>query len=713
MRQIQPKALPHWFQNTNTKVIKKPDTLQHIKESNHVDGYDLYSRQVTEGRLSDITTLYDRQSEVREQGYDMDIKSKINTNIFEIDKCLDNIKIILSKETALHRRIKRRTSNTTLFLCDEKRSLTINNRKRRRKRHKRHKRQIQRRQEPSSREKVKQLVKTYFKKINLVPVGSNISFNRKTRRLFKKSLNVKLAGLRSNSLSALKDILYKWTHNQYKLTVLVYPVSGQTLNNYLDSIGNTSQLPSDSMQFELIRLQTFSRYPENASVRPILLAKAGFYYTGNGIEVRCYSCGKTYSDWKQGDSPREIHLRISPHCEHIRRNENDSITLESETENRSRSSIATQFQSNGFENNTEDDEQIQRRHNQEHSQIQRQTQQNHPSPQQQQQQQRRPGHQQEIQNNTTHQSHTDETQSGSSRTQVNYKYDPLGINFDRPKYQAYAVLAVRISSFRGWPSHLTQNAKEMATAGYFYAGYSDYCRCFFCGGGLRNWDVGDDPWVEHARWFPRCQFLRMNKGIAFIDLVQQRLTEKNDQEQNTNLQLTEGATAPASEVVSKKEDIWSHPSIQSVIQMGYSRDTVSDALSRLKYKTIKNGETCPSAVKILETIFAMEQGATGTDEKDDTVKPETKSEDKQECNKSLEAVSNGIETLDITDAQSLIAENRQLKQDLLCKICMDDDASVAFLPCGHLICCGDCAPAMRKCPVCNDLIRGTVKTWLV
>lgn len=36
----------------------------------------------------------------------------------------------------------------------------------------------------------------------------------------------------------------------------------------------------------------------------------------------------------------------------------------------------------------------------------------------------------------------------------------------------------------------------MVLAGFFYVGYGDYIRCFFCGGGLRNWEVGDDFWVS-------------------------------------------------------------------------------------------------------------------------------------------------------------------------------------------------------------------------
>lgn len=34
-------------------------------------------------------------------------------------------------------------------------------------------------------------------------------------------------------------------------------------------------------------------------------------------------------------------------------------------------------------------------------------------------------------------------------------------------------------------------------------GRNDDVKCFCCDGGLRCWESGDDPWVEHAKWFPR------------------------------------------------------------------------------------------------------------------------------------------------------------------------------------------------------------------
>lgn len=34
------------------------------------------------------------------------------------------------------------------------------------------------------------------------------------------------------------------------------------------------------------------------------------------------------------------------------------------------------------------------------------------------------------------------------------------------------------------------------------SGQGDVVRCFHCDGGVRNWSFGDDPWREHAKWYP-------------------------------------------------------------------------------------------------------------------------------------------------------------------------------------------------------------------
>ena len=54
---------------------------------------------------------------------------------------------------------------------------------------------------------------------------------------------------------------------------------------------------------------------------------------------------------------------------------------------------------------------------------------------------------------------------------------------------------------------------------YSNIGHLDYVRCFFCNGGLCNWEADDEPWTEHARWFPDCGFLKQVKGMTFIEKV--------------------------------------------------------------------------------------------------------------------------------------------------------------------------------------------------
>ena len=36
----------------------------------------------------------------------------------------------------------------------------------------------------------------------------------------------------------------------------------------------------------------------------------------------------------------------------------------------------------------------------------------------------------------------------------------------------------------------------------FVLGERDRTKCWYCNGGLQNWRNDDDPWEEHAKWFP-------------------------------------------------------------------------------------------------------------------------------------------------------------------------------------------------------------------
>ncbi|XP_052808893.1 baculoviral IAP repeat-containing protein 7-like [Mya arenaria] len=89
--------------------------------------------------------------------------------------------------------------------------------------------------------------------------------------------------------------------------------------------------------------------------------------------------------------------------------------------------------------------------------------------------------------------------------------------YRRPEYASYEA---RLATFDGWPEHVSQKPHQLADAGLYFTGVKDHVRCFACDGGLRQWDEGDDPWLEHCRWFPACPFARTSKGDEFVELIQ-------------------------------------------------------------------------------------------------------------------------------------------------------------------------------------------------
>ncbi|XP_070599213.1 baculoviral IAP repeat-containing protein 1-like [Erythrolamprus reginae] len=71
----------------------------------------------------------------------------------------------------------------------------------------------------------------------------------------------------------------------------------------------------------------------------------------------------------------------------------------------------------------------------------------------------------------------------------------------------------RLESFSNWPFYCKEiQPVLLAEAGFFFTGIKDTVQCFSCSGCLGNWEEGDDPWKEHAKWFPECEFLQRKKS---------------------------------------------------------------------------------------------------------------------------------------------------------------------------------------------------------
>ncbi|KAM7298662.1 baculoviral IAP repeat-containing protein 7-B [Ixodes scapularis] len=96
---------------------------------------------------------------------------------------------------------------------------------------------------------------------------------------------------------------------------------------------------------------------------------------------------------------------------------------------------------------------------------------------------------------------------------------PTGQSSRGPTHPGYSLREKRRASFVNWPRHAFSNVEALVDAGLFYEGEDDMAICYYCGGALRSWQKDDIPFVEHARWYPECTFVKLSMEPALYNTV--------------------------------------------------------------------------------------------------------------------------------------------------------------------------------------------------
>ncbi|XP_071129053.1 baculoviral IAP repeat-containing protein 7-A-like [Mytilus edulis] len=552
-------------------------------------------------------------------------------------------------------------------------------------------------------------------------------YTTKVKVKWKSSLKIKESCFGHKSL--LDNIIMPF-RNIPKSIIKIMPFLPQDFRTFLKD-----EKKSQSMQFEGARFSTFSTFPDIPGIYATRLAEAGFFYSGFDDEVICHSCGVKHKHWNRYDVPFNIHKQISPNCsflldikpvrdeatsmsgacgrneiepdntEFISDDKSSHISFKSKDEkwgSRGFSSTCShQISSANVNNNRTEGTPIASSYSKNDTQSLIRT--------------------PEFNTHTQHSQHGILNATGSimqdvctkSTSQNNQRESTaLGVCLDKPKYPKYAIRSVRLDSFNHWPQYLTQSPEEMVTAGFYFTGTDDHCRCFFCGGGLRSWEPGDHPWIEHARWYQKCAFLRQCKGDKFIEDVQMNRILPNENENNWR----PNSSGETRIQVTKPVEYSNHPAVMAVADFGYDERVVKKAYESLQ----KSGSTEITGTRLLEAIFQLEENgrhnestnSTETEQQPFNGTQKAKLDNLKEANKNKsteEATCNPDLELSI---RSLEEENQNLKDQQTCKICLDEPIAIVFLPCGHLAACTNCAPALRRCPICRAFIKGTVKAIL-
>nr|XP_015220478.1 PREDICTED: baculoviral IAP repeat-containing protein 7 isoform X1 [Lepisosteus oculatus] len=274
----------------------------------------------------------------------------------------------------------------------------------------------------------------------------------------------------------------------------------------------------------------------------------------------------------------------------------------------------------------------------------------------------------------------------------------------QPVYPEMEAEDSRLTTFQNWPTGASVQPEVLARAGFFYTGHGDNVKCFYCDGGLRNWEPGDDPWQEHAKWFPRCEFLLQARGRDYVNNIQESYFHIGEPVSGSQSPEARETTS-GQDVVGNQglSSILQSPEVQSVLQMGFDPSLVG---SLVQTKYLLTGNQYTSVSDLVSDILQAEE-----DDREET------EQTREPIHRPRQGMSAGSETAqdhpkEKVGDMSPEEELRQLQEERTCKVCMDKVVSIVFIPCGHLVVCTDCAASLRHCPICRAVIRGSVRAFM-
>lgn len=79
-----------------------------------------------------------------------------------------------------------------------------------------------------------------------------------------------------------------------------------------------------------------------------------------------------------------------------------------------------------------------------------------------------------------------------------------------------------------------------------------------------------------------------------------------------------------------------------------------------------------------------------------------------------QALEQELQRMREREEDQLEEEVRYMFKRVVCKICLEKEVEVLFLPCNHLVSCQGCKKqlAQKKCPLCRDTYQATTRVYL-
>jgi len=312
---------------------------------------------------------------------------------------------------------------------------------------------------------------------------------------------------------------------------------------------------------------------------------------------------------------------------------------------------------------------------------------------------------------------TDQLSSSLNKDARQATLGDLNINTVKPKAPKLSVYSKRWESYLKYPSDNPVPAKDLCESGFFYEGEGDKVKCFWCDGALEMWTRGDDPWVEHAKWYAGCTFVQQNKGLDFIRRARADMTPENRATAET-LVYNKGDTTFLDikpEPIEEPIEIDKLEGYQYLTSLEYSREIIVKA-----YAANENNEFKEQGVLVTIVQDLADGNTSSLEEYMQKVKERQENPTCME-EEEMEIISHTKPLRRVNVAEIVANANEPSAQEskdfidaLTCRKCRRNISGAVVLPCGCFCLCQDCSKKNlpKKCPTCGNVVKGACRTFL-
>lgn len=311
----------------------------------------------------------------------------------------------------------------------------------------------------------------------------------------------------------------------------------------------------------------------------------------------------------------------------------------------------------------------------------------------------------------------------------------------------------RRASFENWNYDFIDPGR-LSMAGFYYSGSGDSVKCFCCGITLCEWEEDEDPVASHQRWKPTCIYI--TTLLANDGDVSMANSAAEEFIRNRSIDVC-GSGGGGNDLTLATVNSQTQLSSQDCDKMVIDRNLLAEDIgikhyppNHTKYVSVfarlESFNTwpkylLPSKEKLAEAGFFY----TGTGDQtgcfhcggvlqdwapyDSPWEEHAKSFPRcfflnmlaKKHNKTVSEFFLVNFDKKTTKQSKTLDENIETDIDILklpnepaksftnnCKICIEEDLNVAFLPCHHAVSCTNCACSLEFCPICRKKIAKSI-----